>query len=405
MKTIDSDIPIPQIVAFRAKLDGWLCIADTLRIGCTGEIKESQVNWLFAFLVLTAVCGIAGASRNTLAFEFAQGVIVDVTRSVVYMTSQGGRIDAVNLAAGEVIATSTRGAKPLLLYDDILLAQAKARDQVDVLSLVGLTAKDLKPKFEVDVRLPSQVRFGTFYAGARMDNDEIVVQWRSIFRRMSGVPTNEPARLTTGFALIDATDGRLIASGDGEPSNPRTSKDEIPIAVEKLVESGALASRLCTVDNVIAALQYADKNGEKHVTLRRWYKDTGEALPEIRLFGSELTFRDFSGDCRHLLASKGNAGWIWYIYSVVTGNLLAELHNRLPGPRFFIWEGSLIYQSPGAAEKISGRLKIEPPRLVALDLKSGEELWATPVGEADYVGPHPGHPGNPSTGNMGTEPK
>src|SRR4051794_20513062 len=117
-------------------------------------------------MVLAAACGIAGAAGNAMAFEFTQGVIVDLTRSVVYMMSPGGRIDAVNLSAGEVTATSTRGAKPLLLYDDVLLAQAEAKDRVDVLRLVGLAAKDLKPKFEVNVPLPSQIRAGTFYASA-----------------------------------------------------------------------------------------------------------------------------------------------------------------------------------------------------------------------------------------------
>jgi hypothetical protein len=46
--------------------------------------------------------------------------------------------------------------------------------------------------------------------------DVILVKWRSIQRRISGVPTSEPARLRTGFARIDPRDGRLIASGEGE---------------------------------------------------------------------------------------------------------------------------------------------------------------------------------------------
>src|SRR5215472_13659020 len=110
---------------------------------------------LFCLLALAATCGIAGAPRNALGFEFAQEAVVDALHSIVYMIGPGGRIDAVNLSTGDVIATSVRAAKPLLLYDDVLLAEAK--DKIDVLSVTGLTAKNLKAKFEIDLPLPSRV--------------------------------------------------------------------------------------------------------------------------------------------------------------------------------------------------------------------------------------------------------
>src|SRR6266851_2218268 len=150
----------------------------------------------FSLLVLTAACGITHASPNARAFEFAQGVIVDALHSVVYMSNSESRIDAVSLSNGEAIATSTRGAEPLLLRDDVLLAAAQ--DRSDALSVVGLTTKDLKPKFELEVPLPGRVRTGSFYVGARIYGNEFIVQWRSIRRSMSAVPTREPADVTTG---------------------------------------------------------------------------------------------------------------------------------------------------------------------------------------------------------------
>ena len=73
----------------------------------------SEMKSLFSFLILTAACGIADAPCKALAFEFAQGVIVDAMHSVVYMVNSEAGIDAVTLSNGEVIATSARGAKPL----------------------------------------------------------------------------------------------------------------------------------------------------------------------------------------------------------------------------------------------------------------------------------------------------
>jgi hypothetical protein len=373
---------------------------DSLSIREPSETTGREMRWWYSLLMLTAACGFALASPNPRAFEFAQGVIVDALHSVVYMLNSQARIDAVSLSNGEVIATATRGAKPLLLYDDVLLAAAQ--DRSDTLSVVGLTTKDLKPKFELELPLPNRVGTGSFYVGARIWGNEIIVQWRSMRRSMSAIPTREPANVTTGFARVDPATGRLIAVGEGEPPVRPTRQFEIPAAVQKLADEGKLASQLCPVDNLVAALQYVDENDKKYMVLRRWSKDTGKSMPAARLFGSEFTFRNFSRDCRHLLASKEMDGWVWHIYSTVTGKQIAEIHNPLPGPEFFVFRGNLIYQSPAGGESIGRRLRIDPPRLVAIDLGNGKELWARRIGETTYVGPYPGNPPDPSTEQLGS---
>ena len=344
-----------------------------------------------SLLLLATAYGVLDPSTNPRAFEFAQGVIVDAVRSVVYMLNSEARIEAVSLSNGEVIATSTRGGKPLLLHDDVLLAAAQDRN--DAMNIVGLTTKDLKPKFELELPLPGGVGTGSFYVGAGISGNEVIVQWRSIRRSNGPIPTREPAVVTNGFARIDPATGRLIATEEGEP--PAPPQFEIPVTVQKLADEGRLASPLCLVDNFVAALQYAEENGNRDTILHHWSNDTGESTLTKSLFGSELTFRNFSRDCRHLLASKEMDGWIWHIYSVITGQQIAEFWNPLPGPEFFISGGSLIYQSPATGESIAGRLRIDPPRLVALDLNTGKELWARPIGETAYAGPYPGHPGKP----------
>lgn len=163
-----------------------------------------------------------------------------------------------------------------------------------------------------------------------MDGDVIIVQWRSMQRTISAVPTREPGHVSTGFARIDPRNGRLIASGEGEPSTQGNAKEEILGSSAQML----VASPRCASDDLVAAIQY---DGEQ-VTLRRWNK-AGEPLPEIRLFGSELTFRTFSRDCSHLLASKAANGWNWYIYSVATGKRLTEIHSSRPSAEFFVWGG------------------------------------------------------------------
>src|SRR5215831_7355708 len=104
-----------------------------------------------------------------------------------------------SIVAGQVLVTSTQGARPLLLYDTTLLAQAEPHEQSDSLRLVGLDTKDLGVIFELDVPLPAGVhpsiddRLGSsFHAGARLDAGGIVVQWRSVERRITGARPTSP---------------------------------------------------------------------------------------------------------------------------------------------------------------------------------------------------------------------
>jgi hypothetical protein len=327
---------------------------------------------------------LIAATQSAFAFEFAQGVIVDGASSLVYVMNREGGIDEVALSGGAVLATTTRGAKPLLLNDGTLLAQAVGKD--GALSLVSLRTKDLEPAFTLDVPLPSGVQASvsdclgaSFYASARMDGDVIIVQWRSMQRTISAVPTREHGHVSTGFARIDSA-GRLIASGEGEPSSPGNAKEEI-LGSDAQMLAG---SPRCASGDLTAAIQSDDDQ----VTLRRWNK-AGEPLPEIRLLDGGLTYRSFSRDCRHLLGSKEANGWHWSIYSVASGQLLTEIHSSLPSAEFFVWGNSLIYEAPAFEKLISGQITvIQPLRLQAIDF-TGKELWAKPIRETKYRGSYP----------------
>src|SRR5215471_6938255 len=345
-------------------------------------------------LALIGACIIVDASPNALAFEFAQAAVVDSRKPVAYLMAPEARIDEVDLSSGQVLATSTQGARPLLLYDTTLLAQAEPHEQSDSLRLVGLDTKDLGVIFELDVPLPASVhpsiddRLGSsFHAGARLDAGGIVVQWRSVERRITGAPTNEPARIAAGWARIEPNTGRLSSAGDGEAP---VREEDLPAAVRELAHSGALANKPYRVDDVISAIQYGEEGGATNAVLRRWSGQTGEALPAVKLFGSELTFRSFSADCRYLLASRAMDGWKWSIYSMATGDKIAELHMPAPAAQFFIRNDSLYYLVPATVVRAGGQLKIDQPRrLSAIDLKTGAELWSRPIRETAYLGSYP----------------
>ena len=352
---------------------------------------------LLFWLALIGACIVVDASRSPLAFEFAQTAVVDPEKPLAYLMAPEARIDEVDLSSGQTLASSTQGARPLLLYSSILLAQAEPLEQSESLNLVELNAKDLTINFGTDVPLPSGVHpliddhLGiSFHVGARFDAGEIVVQWRSVQRRVTGIRSNEPARLAVGWARIDPNTGDLTGSGSGEAPVPGSAVEDLPGVVRKLMDSGALATQPCRVDDIVAAIQYRKDDGATTAILRRWQKETGESLPDVKLFAGEFTFRNLSADCYYLLASRTMDGWLWSIYSMTTGDKIAELHMSTPAAQFFIRDGSLFYIVPAIIVRADGQLKIDQPRrLLAMDLKTGKGLWSRPIRETTYLGPSP----------------
>ena len=267
-------------------------------------------------LMLIGAWTVVDASPNVLSFEFAQAVVVDYQKFVAYLMAPEARIDAVDLSSGQLLATSTQGAKPLLLYHSVLLAQTEPREQREELRLVGLDSKDLTVTFETDVPLPVAAhpliddRLGTsFHISAHIDTGEIIVQWRSVQRRISGIPNHEPAHIATGWARIDTNDGRLTSSGVGEAPVSGSAVGDLPGVVRKLMDSGALATQPCRVNDIVAAIQYREDDGATTAILRRWQKETGESLPDVKLFWQRAHFpQSFS---RLLLSvSQQSDGWM-----------------------------------------------------------------------------------------------
>lgn len=352
-------------------------------------LTRGMTKLLYTLVMLLAPLGIANAATPR-GFEFVQGVIVDPLHSVGYMSNAEGGIDAVNLSNGSIIANSPETTKPLLLYDDVLLAAARVGN--DALAVVGLSAQALSPIFKLEFPVSSRSKNSSFYVGAHILKDEIIVYWRSIQRPIRAILTAEPAVVKSGFARINPTTRRLIAAAEGEPPEPTTSQSEIASPLRKLVNGGRLASPLCFIDNIVVALQYVEQDGKNLLVLRRWLRRSGRSLPSTSLLGHDYSFRSFSRDCHHLMLSKATDGFTWRIYSTKDARAIGEVHNQLPGPEFFILGSHLIYQSPAAGEETGRGVIIHPARLVAIGFDDGRELWTRPIGEASHVEPAPGSP-------------
>jgi hypothetical protein len=113
----------------------------------------------------------------------------------------------------------------------------------------------------------------------------------------------------------------------------------------------------------------------------------------------DLTVVGFSADKRLVLARKllgtDTTGWqtfLWSIYSLESGERIAEVRNWVAGGPFSVWKSRLLYASPRHSHRVAGKWTEEPLEVRAIDLQSGAEVWRHPLRDIAYRGPLPGAP-------------
>jgi hypothetical protein len=340
--------------------------------------------------------------KVTNIFEFRAGVIVDSNQSTVYLMNLQRGIDAVDLSSGKLLWSTTKAAKPLLLHGDRLVAQTESAASSNLLRIVVLNPQEAgELLLEATVQLPEDVQVAitdgldtTFRTSARLHKNDVIVLWRFSKQDISGAPPGPDAkvRVTAGAVRIDLATGNTDSLQSEEV--PPTPDIRLPDTVAQLVTLGTVPGTLWQVGNVVAAIIRTSGKGGARTVLRRWHSETGEPLPEVVLFGGELTYRYISADGRHLLASRpldsARVVWDWRIYSLETGEHVAQVQNASPAAWFFINASSLIHEAPPTARIINGRSVMDQSlRLRAIDLKTSDELWEWPFRDTAYRGPYP----------------
>lgn len=304
---------------------------------------------------------VANADKSR-PFEFRPGVIVDRARSAVYLMAPSPGIEAVELTSGATRWSTNEAAKPLLVHDDLLIAQAEPADGGQFLGIVAIRISDptASPR-RFRVGLPEGVRAAIddgpgerFAAEARIREGALVVSWRYSRHTLSGREPRRAARgaaSDAGAALIDLVTGR-VSSVEDEQSRERNPGSD--------ARSGELPS---------------------------------DPTP----FGEGFTFRYQSADGRHLLASRhvprpspAAQGFSWRVHSSETGELVATFRHFLPAAWFFVAGETLVHESRPSGRLVAGAWVMERPlALRALDLGTGEERWFHPIRDTAYRGPVP----------------
>jgi len=346
--------------------------------GPASMVRLLSLALLFSLVILTPVAAFTQSADLATpgASTVRDGVVVDAARGVAFLMNAAGGIDAIDLAAGNVVWTSEEAARPLALAGDQLIAQGVATEK-GVLPLVALNAGTGTVAGTV-ARLPlaenvwARVDQGlgiTFRVNATLEGTDLLVAW-SQTRAGNGKPAQ-------GYY-----------PSDQEGATPGAAPRRAPAAAGPSVEEGVARVNLVTGRVAqVGAQELASRGFAAHMTIQ-----TGS-------FVANVPGRQFlSADGRHVLVSQRETAqneypwqgaYRWTIYDRASGAHLLELTRPTSTSPFVVAAGRLLYESRPTGIRTEGGMVEQPLMVRAVDLTTGNELWARQIRNTDYEGPFP----------------
>ena len=343
--------------------------------------------------------GLAGPS----AFEFLPGVVVDPTRSSIYLMNDQKGIDAVDLNSGKTIWTSRKSHKPLCLYKNILFSLRDIGPSSHIFSVVGINIDSpVDTVFEAAVELPKNVSTSisdtmenSFRLMVHKNNSDFIINWYFSKKKITGMDSNDVANVS-GILKLDPEKKTLVSlSSTDRVLLASHLKPDVPENIRDQFQTGRIAKPLLRTETVFAGIERGSNKNGRQTLLHRWNKN-GEPLPKAVIFKNQFSYRYPSADSRHLLGSKIMDGskkaphqYIWSLVSSETGEIIGEIKSQLAGARFFIWKSSLIHTSPPVRAQIKGKWVFQGFQISSIDLKTNNLLWKTNFRDVFYRGPLP----------------
>ncbi len=336
-------------------------------------------------------------------FVVRPGVVVDPTAGRLYMMNPQGGIDAVEIASGKLLWSTTAAAKPLITFDGKLLAQGEATRGSHDLPIVALDARDGSRHGTVGLPMPAGVMptvgdsFGTASSlTATIVGGEAIVGWDFSQAIPSGVwPPQQPTRRASGAFSLGLKSLAVAQLSSEQAAAKIASSRPAAVAASSLLGAQGLYIRPERADQFFVGVQIAQAKLGLSAVLKRWNAASGAALPDISL-GSSYAASAVSADGANFLAVTNTGGtpprYLWSIYAIFSGQQVAQLPLSAWAPPFSLWHSILVFESMPFARPVNGVLLQEPLALHGLDLGSSREIWKRALRDTTYRGPRPPQP-------------
>lgn len=276
----------------------------------------------------------------TAAFTMVPGVVVDPGSCVVYMMNRNHGIDAVRVASGTLLWSTTRAAQPLAVAGIRLAAQEEPQGDAHTLKIAVLDTRDGAVLHRAAVPLPDPARASidqgagsSFALQARVRGGAVDVSWRFSSRRAGGIAMRNDTvddHQLHGAVLVDLSTGQAAPAASSESSRPRPRAAGI------------------SADGRFVIVSHAG--------------------------GAD---------------SQGLPSYTWEIRSIDSGRVAGRIASPTSMAPFFICRGMLVYEAPRVQRRTAGKLFEQPLELRAFDLNTQAPVWTRPLRDTTFRGPGP----------------
>lgn len=321
---------------------------------------------LFAvFLVPGSSNGDTRSARPAVPGDSAaltDGVVVSPRHGFAYVMRPGGGLAAVNLASGKVQWRSDKGAKPLALVGDRLIAQAENRY---ALELVVIDARSGASRESVRIPMPAGVK-------------ATVVDTAAGSFRVRAVSTDSELRVNWESTAAGPAQGYMPAPEEGlEPA--------ASLAAASVVAGEAVLD--------LASLKVKAEPAVRRAQAASLVRSAIEELSSPAVSGVEGR-QLLSADGRHVLVTEpiDSADFTlnrhrWTIYERNSGARLGSVPALVSASPFVVIGNTLYHTVPAHAVRRDGKFVENPTALRAVSLKGGIESWKMAVLDTAFRGP------------------
>jgi len=322
--------------------------------------------------------------EDNTPFAMFPGVIADPKADRLHMMNPQGGIDAVELASGHLLWTSSAAGKPLAVFDDRLAAQADAPGVSRSLPIVFLDTKNGRVVSRAEIPIPPSATRPSIDDGmvaassvqARVISQGLLVSWTVTSRPVRPIPAPVNVRNESGAAIINLQSNKVTALAPDQAANMLRGKTSA--ATPSLSGTEGLYFPPQPAGRFFVSLKLGAASEGQRAVMKRW-SETGEPLGDIEL-GPGFVAYAISADQSLLLVVSGSSGprYLWTLYTIANGQRVAEV--RLPdssAQSFFLWHSILIYRSTA---------------MHGVDLRTGKEIWTRALRDTTYHGSYPPRP-------------
>lgn len=320
-------------------------------------------SWALALLASLLAPGVSSAAPNSPLTSLHDSVVVDAARGTAYVMSPKGGIDAIELATGNVRWKSEAGARPLLVKDGALVAQAHP-GEIGELAIVTLDAQRGIETARVSLGRPNGLRARvidgpsqSFQVRAFEANDDVVIEWSAYDgRRLQGMLEEEA--LSAGPGSVSA------ATSSARSLNGAAVLDFVKGIAAPVTSERAQALRSQT----------------------RSMRTTGPTAANLRQLASI--------DGQHFLRSertRENGPFPSYRWTITNaaGATVGTADTAVSMAPFLVSGTRIFYVVRPTTRVQNGKSVQDRLRLRALDLQTGAVMWESPIVDGVYRGPLP----------------